>query len=388
MNINSINKTNIINTHTILLVENNEILSVFLYKLKASLSLYNTDIKPKITVMNELKLEEVDFLSSYPNNHEFIIIGFENNYEKIYESVSILAHKNNYNLNTIDHTNIHHDIKLPDWETYINNHLGNNYNWIVIGDVHGCFNELITLLTSQYGFIYDPISKKLFDSPESKQYGIIFAGDLVDKSSDEDIENTLRFIDINFNHLGDRLHLIRGNHEEMVWRWITNDASLEKSKQRLYEKEIYYNTTFLLEKNSELKNIFLDLYKSMKIWIKTNSFIVTHAPCENKFLGKLDSISTKKQIKCESRSKNSNKTNDEITPYLMIEANEHHPKHIFGHMGQTNVRIFKNKICIDTGCVYGGSLTGYTVHDNIIKYIPSISTKKARNDYSNNLFNI
>ena len=126
----------------------------------------------------------------------------------------------------------------------------------------------------------------------------------------------------------------------------------------------------------------------MKIWIKTNSFIVTHAPCENKFLGKLDSISTKKQIKCESRSKNSNKTNDEITPYLMIEANEHHPKHIFGHMGQSNVRIFKNKICIDTGCVYGGSLTGYTAHDNIIKYIPSISTKKARNDYSNNLFNI
>ena len=109
----------------------------------------------------------------------------------------------------------------------------------LIGDVHGCFNELITLLTSQYGFIYDPISKKLFDSLESKQYGIIFAGDLVDKSSDEDIENTLRFIDINFNYLGDRLHLIRGNHEEMVWRWITNDASLEKSKQRLYEKEIY-----------------------------------------------------------------------------------------------------------------------------------------------------
>ena len=110
MNINSINKTNVINTHTILLVENNENLSVFLYKLKATLSLYNTDIKPKISVMNELKLEEVDFLSSYPNNYEFIIIVFENNYEKIYESVSILAHKNNYNLNTIDHTNIHHGI--------------------------------------------------------------------------------------------------------------------------------------------------------------------------------------------------------------------------------------------------------------------------------------
>ena len=90
MNINSINKTNIINTHTILLVENNEILSVFLYKLKATLSLYNTDIKPKISVMNELKLEEVDFLSSYPNNHEFIIIGFENNYEKREFLINIL----------------------------------------------------------------------------------------------------------------------------------------------------------------------------------------------------------------------------------------------------------------------------------------------------------
>lgn len=55
MNINSINKTNVINTHTILLVENNENLSVFLYKLKAALSLYNTELKPKISVMNEFK---------------------------------------------------------------------------------------------------------------------------------------------------------------------------------------------------------------------------------------------------------------------------------------------------------------------------------------------
>lgn len=83
---------------------------------------------------------------------------------------------------------------------------------------HGCFNELITLLTSQYGFIYDPISKKIIWFRIKTVWYYLLTGDLVDKSSDEDIENTLRFIDINFNYLGDRLHLIRGN----LKKWFGN----------------------------------------------------------------------------------------------------------------------------------------------------------------------
>ena len=277
-----------------------------------------------------------------------------------------------------------------DYEKYKKRILPKKYDWITIGDVHGCYREMIALL-EKYGFKI--VDNKIIDTEDTEKFGIIFAGDLVDKSSIQDIEKTLRFIHINMSIMGDRLQLILGNHEEMVWKWITNHKELEKTEQRLEEKRKYYNTTELLEKSEEMKNIFLDIFSNMKGWVKyigtdKRSFIVTHAPCEVKFLEKMDGKSLHKQYKCMSRSKNKDLTNDQITPYLKEEAVKNQPVHIFGHMGQSNVRTFKNKVCIDAGCVYGGKLIGYTVGVGkpFIQSVKKEGSTKARNDYGNALF--
>lgn len=332
-------------------------------------------------------VQAADTFSSYPKNTHFIILDVDN-YENIKNDVEYIADKNNYNIQYVYASDQKIEISFIDWLEYTNKLIPSNYDWITIGDVHGCFNEMMILLTEYYGFEYDDTTRELIDTEKTKNLGIIFVGDLVDKSSDEDLEETIRFIHKNMGVWGDRLQLILGNHEEMVWKWVTNDTSLEITPERLDQKVKYYNTSILLENNEELKKMFLEIYNKMKGWVKTKDFIVTHAPCEIKYLEKMDSDSLKKQYKCLSRSKNRDKTNDEITPYLMIEANEAHPKHIFGHMGQTNVREFKNKICIDTGCVYGGELTGYRHSNGEIKIVKSLSSKEAKNDFSNNLFNL
>lgn len=279
-----------------------------------------------------------------------------------------------------------------DWKKYESRILPTEYEWITIGDVHGCINELKELLT-KYGFVIDGLN--IVDTEKTKNIGLLFIGDLFDKASEEDLEETIKLIHTNMCLMGDRFKMIIGNHEEMIWKWVTNDKSLEITEDRLKQKEKYYQTTFLLEKNDILKEMFLEIYNNMHGWVKyigteKKSFIATHAPCENKYLEKMDNHALSKQMKCTSRSKNRDKTNDQLTPYLMEEAVKNHPIHIFGHMGQTNVRTFKNKVCIDTGCAYGFKLSGYSnpFGKPFIQTVSAINSKQAKNDFGNDLFSV
>jgi hypothetical protein len=200
-----------------------------------------------------------------------------------------------------------------DWKKYESRILPTEYEWITIGDVHGCINELKELLT-KYGFVIDGLN--IVDTEKTKNIGLLFIGDLFDKASEEDLEETIKFIHRNMCLMGDRFKMIIGNHEEMIWKWVTNDKSLEITEARLKQKEKYYHTTFLLEKNDILKEMFLEIYNNMHGWVKyigteKKSFIATHAPCENKYLEKMDNHALSKQMKCMSRSKNRDKTNDQ-----------------------------------------------------------------------------
>lgn len=268
--------------------------------------------------------------------------------------------------------------------------LSNDYQWFTIGDVHGCIDELKELLV-KLGFEIDGSTIK--DTEHSKNIGLIFIGDLVDKSPAEKIEETIRFLHKNMDVFGDRFQFLLGNHENMVWRWITNDPTLERTEERVAEKLKWYGTTTILEQNDELKQMFFDICARMKGWVKvigTNnrSFIATHAPCEKKFLEKMDKYAYRWQVKCTSRSKNKDKNIDELTPYLMTEAVNNHPVHIFAHLGQSSIRTYKNKVCIDTGCVYGGSLTAYQVTNNqpIIRSVKSKNGQFISNDFASTLF--
>ena len=403
----------------------------------------------------EILFTKLKAVSSYPINAEYIILDTTGLSEKFRNDVLSIAEENNYNVDAVvfdykkvdeykknfyseelkgketggrliakhmkrlktevlktlrkgKYTNIHkikskdfiteiggqlkvnYEVISWDYENYKKRILPKKYEWITIGDVHGCYNETITLL-EKYGF--NIIDGKIVDTDSTEKFGLIFAGDIVDKSSIQDIEKTLRFIHKNMTLMGDRLQLIMGNHEEMVWKWITNHKDLEITAQRLEEKGRYYNTTELLEKSEEMKEIFMDIFSNMKGWVKyigtdKRSFIVTHAPCEIKYLEKMDGKSLKKQYKCMSRSKNKDLTNDQITPYLKEEAVNNQPVHVFGHMGQSSVRTFKNKVCIDTGCVYGGKLVGYTVGIGkpFIQSVKKEGSTEARNDFGNDLF--
>ena len=256
----------------------------------------------------------------------------------------------------------------------MSNNLPSNHQYIVIGDVHGCIDELKTLL-AQNGFKTNP-HDLLSLTAENQQKSIILLGDFIDKASEKKLQETLEFIYNNYKHLNkvsQRFYLILGNHEEMVYRYIIKDPSLKITKKSIENKKKYYNTVELLEKNSFLKKIFLELYNFSKPWLYYSydqdfSITLTHAPCPECYLRESDEFSQKQMIKCVSRSKNPKLKLDELIPYVHLEAQETKHYHIFGHLSQPNIRKYKNKICIDTSAIYGNSLSCAIIKDKNLEF--------------------
>ncbi len=252
--------------------------------------------------------------------------------------------------------------------------LPSNYEYIVIGDVHGCIDELKSLLAKQ-GFKTNH-ENLLQITPQNKNKSIVLLGDFIDKASDEKLKETIEFIYSNYKHLNQerkRFYLIRGNHEAMVYRYITNDPTLITTPKTIRDKEKYYNTVALLEKEPNLKKLFLELYKECSVWYKYIyqehfSVTLTHAPCQEKYLAKDDITSQKKMIKCVSRSKNPNISLDELLPYTHQEAKDNQHYHIFGHLSQPNIRQYKNRICIDTSAIYGDTLSCAIIKEDNISF--------------------
>jgi hypothetical protein len=116
-----------------------------------------------------------------------------------------------------------------------------------------------------------------------------------------------------------------------------------------------------LESDGELKNKFIELYYRMTTFLiyesisqKIRSFIITHAPCNIEYLGKTDKDSKFKQQFIKINYDNDIKKQ-------IPEQSEKQYYHIFGHLTLSELyfnRFNDYRICLDSGCVEGGSLSG------------------------------
>ena len=270
-----------------------------------------------------------------------------------------------------------------------------NYEYIVIGDVHGCIDELKTLLAKHH---FHGNEENLLEHNQNNQNrAIILLGDFIDKGNEEKLKETIEFLYKNYHYLNQKrkqLYLILGNHEEMVYRYITKDPTLEITPKSIRNKEKYYNTVALLEKDEPLKQLFIELYHVCKPWFYYNysddfSVTLTHAPCPEKYLRKEDKESRRKMIKCISRSKNPKMALDELIPYTHTEAKDNQHYHIFGHLSQPNIRQYKNKICIDTSAIYGGRLSCAIIKENHLRFdsVPFEQKQQSGRQNDSKLFN-
>lgn len=221
-------------------------------------------------------------------------------------------------------------------------------SYAIIGDSHECVDELKALMA------------KLVEAGVKT---VIIDGDYLDKGG-----KTKEMVDYIYSLVTDTspdspvVILIAGNHENYNYKRMTGELVIDREMEAAK-----FSAAAYLESDPVTAAKFKELWESYTLpFIRVRKkgapeVIVTHAPCEEKYLGKYDSMSARQQ-------RNLLYVNEladyrDAVQHIFKEADSTFPIHVFGHVAHARFdRLgFKNKVFLDTGCVYGGRLTAMVV---------------------------
>lgn len=216
---------------------------------------------------------------------------------------------------------------------------------IIIGDIHGCYQELVKLL-----------EKVNYDKKADR---LISLGDLMDRGKQSyevfDLFRSLK------KEVGDRCIIIRGNHEDMMMRaaldpgesplWRSNGGS--KTIKSFYR----YNTRF-----------FRHTYWFKKYTVLTwedENFQCCHAGLENSEITEnLPEVLMWDRERISQNDYGGRLTIIGHTPIEDVtwyagdgETEEILPEHTWLTLPKTGL------ICLDTGCVFGYKLTAMVIEE-------------------------
>lgn len=241
-------------------------------------------------------------------------------------------------------------IVIDNLDAYMATILPQDQQYIIIGDVHECVDELKGLLLD-YGY---KLEEGRLAAPERlKRTKLILAGDWIDKG--KQTQAIVQFLYDNREHF----YFVLGNHENFVHKFAMGEVNGVDPELL----DSYFDSTRIIMNDSELLSKFCHLVSiSMPFYRYAGagrpSFYVTHAPCRNKYIGKLDANSVRHQrnfrIDREAPM-------EQQLAFLREEAVNNHPYHVFGHVAAKQSFRIGNKLHIDTGCVHGHMLTSVSI---------------------------
>ncbi len=262
-----------------------------------------------------------------------------------------------------------YQVNIVNQDKYLECILSPDFEYVIFGDVHGCYQEFIALIEKN-GF---EIKDGKISHPENNKK-IILVGDLVDKGY-----GVGEVIELVYNNL-DIFIMTIGNHEKFVYKYLK--GKIEKDKMPPKEVvDTYFDSIKLFESDLDLREKFFVVFESMKPFLKHDDFIVTHAPCDQKYLGKIGGVSEKNQINIvypkEVEFKSPQEYLDVVSNFFKFFRNQSSrtlPYHVFGHVSSKGLAKLQNKINIDTGAVSGGQLTSISINKSGRHFISHVST--------------
>lgn len=246
-----------------------------------------------------------------------------------------------------------YEVIVDNKEEYLSSILSQDMEYIVIGDVHERVDALQGLLRS-YG--YGMTDGKLSVPEKLRNTRIILAGDWIDKG-----KQTRAMIDFLYDNM-EHFLFVMGNHENFVYKYLKGE--IKGAEPELLRS--YFDSTETLGQDEALRQRFDELVGRAKPFYRYvgqqgPSYYVTHAPCRNKYVGKLDSNSLRHQRSFRLERSNPEVTTEQQLLFLSEEAVSNHPYHVFGHVAAVRPFRIKNKIHIDTGSVHGHMLTAVQI---------------------------
>ena len=206
----------------------------------------------------------------------------------------------------------------------------------VIGDVHGCINELTALL--------DLLGYENGVHPEGRQ--AIFLGDLVDRGPDSPgvLKIAMRMV-----HLGSAI-AVRGNHEEKLIRALSGRSihashGLEVTLRQLEKESGAFRANVRAFCESLPHHLVLD----------DGRLVVAHAGLAENLHG----VDSGRAKSFALYGDTTGKVDDYGLPVRLPWQNDYRGEAVvlYGHTPMLSTSWVNNTMCLDTACVFGGALS-------------------------------
>ena len=231
-------------------------------------------------------------------------------------------------------------VRTPLW----NNKKDETGPFDIIGDVHGCYDELCMLL-NELGYSIDKENCSAV-SPEGRR--AVFLGDLCDRGP-KNIE-VLRLAMSMVQSGG--AYCIIGNHDAKLLKKLRgSNVQMSHGLGKTVEQLSTQSEEFI----ADVKN-FIDGLISHYVF-DNGKLVVAHAGLKEKYQGR---GSGRVRDFC-LYGDTTGETDEYGLPVRLPWANEYRGKAavVYGHTPTPAVETINNTFCIDTGCVFGGKLTAW-----------------------------
>ena len=209
----------------------------------------------------------------------------------------------------------------------------------IVGDVHGCFDELL-LLIQKSGY-------------KSEKHRLIILGDLINKGPQS--FDVLKWVE------SEGAEPVLGNHELKFIHFIEKQKGLPPLLQDLKTQM------------GDQLHRYLSWIKSWPVYIEEKDFLAIHGgliPGEHPRLSRTELLVN---IRYWDGS-GTNMKDPSYPPWHDLYKDS--KLVVYAHWAQQGLHIKNNSIGLDTGCVYGGKLTGIWLPARELVQVPSLRKKQ------------
>lgn len=226
----------------------------------------------------------------------------------------------------------------------------------IIGDVHGCYDELCELLALlgykvtagdrevTAGERHEAAPVLEVSAPDDRR--VIFVGDLVDRGPRT--PDVLRLV---MHMVGaGQAFCVPGNHDDKFRRWLQGRKVKLTHGLETSARQMEHETAAFKRAVAE----FIDS-RDTHLWLDDGKLVVAHAGILEEYIG---TSSGKERHFC-LYGDTTGERDEHGLPIRYNWAAEYHGDAaiIYGHTPIPEPRWLNNTLCIDTGCVFGGRLT-------------------------------
>ena len=219
----------------------------------------------------------------------------------------------------------------------------------IVGDVHGCYAELQALL-AKLGYV---VTETTVSHPEGRQ--VIFVGDFADRGP----ESVAVYRLVPMMVEAGVAHAVRGNHDDKLARYLWRTKLLtDRAASKIKLTHGLDKTIEMLEGESmDFRQGLRDFLEPLPYHLVFDGgkLVVAHAGLCERHHGRVN-----KRVKNYCLYGDvTGETDENGFPIRRDWAQEYQGAAVvvYGHTVVEEAAWVNNTICVDTGCVFGGSLT-------------------------------